>query len=109
MDKICQDFIIISCDHAIYDIATAIKEKYPYAYKNFIFRLGDFHVAEHFMGAIGKLTRGAGIEELLVDANVFLKGTMNKIMSGKDYYLMPAAFSLFDSFLFQLRWKSFEK
>ena len=70
--------------------------------------MGGFHIAQNFLGSIGLFCKDSGLDDLLVDGKAFLRGTMNKIISGKDYYLMNRAFMMFDTFLFQAHWKAFE-
>ena len=61
------------------------------------------------MGAIGFLMRNSGIEEILVLSGVCLRGTANKIMSGKDYYAMLRAHTTVEMAMFKLYWHAFEK
>ena len=59
-----------------------------------IARLGGFHIAENYMGAIGYFMKGSGIEEILSESGVCLSGTANKVISGTDYYKMVRCHSL---------------
>jgi len=70
--------------------------------------MSGFHIAQNFLGAIGYLMRASGIEDLLVEAQVCLRGTADKIMSGKDYYAMLHVHSLEHAVMFQLHWEAFE-
>ena len=38
--------------------------------------------------------QSTGIEDIMVEADVFLRGTANAIISGKDYYAMLRAHTL---------------
>ena len=44
-------------------------------------RLGDFHTLMSYLGAIGKVMKGSGIEELFND--VYAENTVQHIISGK--------------------------
>ena len=86
--KVGQEHAIVTCDQAIYEIALGLRKKNPAKYEHLILRMGGFHIASNFLGAIGYLMRSSGIEDILSQAEICLAGTAKKIMSGKDYYLM---------------------
>ena len=71
-------------------------------------RLGGFHVAVTFMGAVGYLMKGSGIEELLVESSACDKGTAEKVLNGKDYYKMLRFHLLLSDAITGLFWKEFE-
>ena len=52
--------------------------------------------------------RASGIENLLVEAQVCLRGAADKIMSGKDYYAVLHAHGLVHTAMFQLHWEVFK-
>ena len=41
-----------------------------------------------FLGAIGYLTQATEIDDVMVAAEVFIRRTANRVISGKDYYAM---------------------
>ena len=49
-------------------------------------KLGGFHAAVNFMGTVGHLMKGSGIEKLLVESSACNKETADKILNGKHYY-----------------------
>ena len=55
---------------------------------NVILRMGGFHIAQTFFGAIGHLMQGTGIVDIMVEVNARLCGTAAKIISEKEYYAM---------------------
>ena len=59
-----------------------VKKKYPERYASIMVRLGGFHVAVNFMGTVGHLMKGSGIEELLVESSACNKGTADKVLNG---------------------------
>ena len=48
---------------------------------NIVARLGGFHTAMSFLGAIGKLMKGSGLEELI--SEVYAENSVIHVMSGK--------------------------
>ena len=77
-------------------------------YQNVILRLGGFHIAENFQGAIGNFMKGSGIEEVLYTSGVCAKGTINKVLNGKDYYKMIRCHLLVAEVMKRLKWEAFE-
>lgn len=103
-----QTHVVITVDEAIYEIVYGLKTKFPQKYKNVIPRMGGFHICLNFLGAIGRIMSKSGTEDILVDAKIFLRGTVNKIISGgKDYYKMIRAHTLVQSAMFELYWEQF--
>ena len=81
-----QGTTVITGDQPVYEILMNIKKKYPERYGNILMRLGGFHVAVNFMGAVGYLMKGCGIQELLVEGSAYNKGTAEEVLNCKDYY-----------------------
>ena len=79
-----QEFTIITCDQAIYEVVLGLQKKKHQQYAKVILRMGGFHIAQNFLGAIGHLMQSSGIEDITVEADICLRGTANKIISGKD-------------------------
>ena len=99
---------IITCDQAIYDIVKGITKKHPDKYKSLVVRLGGFHIIENFLGAVGYFMKGSGIEDILADSGVCLKGTINKVMAGKVYCKMIRCHSLMCEAMINIMWNAFE-
>ena len=106
--RLNQRSTIVTCDQAIYDIVKGITKKHPIKYKSLVVRLGGFHIIENFLGAVGHFMKGSGIEEILADSEVCLKGTINKVIAGKDYYKMIRCHSLMCEAMINLMWNAFE-
>ena len=51
-------------------------------------------MSQNFLGAIGHLMQATGIEDIMDEADICLRGTANKIISGKDYYTMLRAHTM---------------
>ena len=105
---LCQETTVITGDQPVYQILINIKRNIQ---KNMerVVRLGGFHVAVNFMGAVGCLMKGSGIEELLVESSACKKGTAEKVLNGKDYYKMLRVHLLLSEAITGLLWKEFEQ
>jgi len=71
--------------------------------------MGGFHIAQNFVGAIGHLMQATGIEDIMVEADICLRGTANKIIAGKDYYTMLRAHTVVHAAMFFLYWGAFAR
>lgn len=88
-----QELTIITCHQASYEVVLGFQKKEPQKYAKLILRMRGFHIAQNFLGAIGHLMQATGIEDM-VEADICLCGTANKIISGKDYYAMLLAHTI---------------
>ena len=50
---------------------------------NFIFRLGELHIAFAFLKAFGKYISYSGLDEILVDTEIYDPTTLSQIFNGK--------------------------
>ncbi len=50
--------------------------------------MNGFHIAPTSLGAIGDLMQATGIDDIMVAAEVCIRGRANMIISGRDYYAM---------------------
>ena len=89
------------------EITLGLQKKTPEKYQHVILRMGEFHIANNYLGVIGKLFKSSGIEVIMVDGGIFRTGTMNKIMSCKDYYGMVRCHTLLMSAMLELYWETF--
>ena len=89
--------------------SSVCKKIKPVKYDKVILRMGGFHIAKNFLGAIGHLMQGTGIADIMVEADVCLRGTANKIISWKDYYAMLCAHTMLHAAMFTLHWDAFAK
>lgn len=71
-------------------------------YAKLILCMGSFHIVQNFLEVIGHLMLSTGIEDIMVKADVRLRGTTNKIISGKDYYAMLHAHAMVYAAMFAL-------
>ena len=108
-EELGSEYCILTCDQAIYEIVLGLQTKDPEVYDKLILRMGGFHIAMNFMGAIGNLMRQTGLEDLFTEGGICLPGTANKIMSGKDYYQMLRAHTIIGNVMSTLQWEAFEE
>ena len=76
-----QDMAIFTCDQQLYKIAVQIQWNEPERFNDMIIRLGGMHMFMSFLGSIGSLMKGTGLEQIM--ATVF--GGVKKMLDGKKY------------------------
>ena len=84
VDLICkesgQEFIVFTCDQQLYRITLDIIWNEPERWKNFYPRLGGMHMLMNFIGSIGKLRDGSGLDKLMAKAF----GGVDAMLQGKN-------------------------
>ena len=68
----------------------------------FILCVAGFHVAPTSQGAIGDLMQATGIDDIMVAVEVCIRGTANRIISGKEYYAMLHVHTMVHASLFTI-------
>ena len=59
--------------------------QYPERYKKVVIHFGVFHIQLSYLGAIGKLVKSSGFEEIVYEAELCATGSMEKVINGKHY------------------------
>ena len=79
-----QEYAIITCDQAIYEVVLGLQKKNKEKYANLA------HGWLPYCSELpwSHLMQSTGIEDIMVEADVCLRGTANIIISGKDYYAL---------------------
>ena len=81
LTKAGMDYIILCADMQLFKVATHIKWADPLRWQKLIMIPGDMHLLMSFLGCIGTLMKGSGLEEILVSA---YSGVSN-MLSGKAW------------------------
>ena len=76
--------------HITMDVGAAIKAYHflwnnPKLWSDILIHLGDFHTMMTFFGVIGAYVKGSGFEEIVFPAGLCSSGTINGVISGKQY------------------------
>ena len=108
--NICTSFdqkdVVVSFDLAIYSKAKQIIWKYPDEFPDTLIRLGSFHITLNFLAVLGKRYQSSGIEDVLVESDVYGPGTVTSLMKGKSYNRGVRAHKLTMEALFRLMWQA---
>ncbi|CAG2233318.1 unnamed protein product [Mytilus edulis] len=83
--KADQKFSVQTFDQQLYAIAQQIKWANPLEFPDHIIRLGGFHALSCFIASVGKLWGDGGLTDLFVDSGVYAAGTVDQMLSGKQF------------------------
>ena len=81
-NKAGQNFAVLTCDQQLYKIAVQVQWNEPGRFRNLTIRLGGMHMTMSFIGCIGFLMKGTGLEETM--SCVF--GGVKKMLEGKNIH-----------------------
>ncbi|KAJ8034477.1 hypothetical protein HOLleu_21334 [Holothuria leucospilota] len=109
MTSLGQRDTVITFDLAIYIKAKEIQWRQPEEFANTVIRMGGFHIILNYLSLIGKKYEGSGLEDLLIESDVYGSATVAAIMRGKSYNRSVRAHKLVMEALFRLLWRSFVK
>lgn len=76
---------IVFFDLAVEMKAYAIVWEKSKSFKDAIIRVGGFHLLFSCMGALGKIIRGSGFEDILMESGICASPSIEKEMLGKHY------------------------
>ena len=84
-DEVGQEYTIVTFDLAVAKKAYAIVWQKPEVFGKVIVRMGGFHLLCAYMGALGKIMKCSGFEEILIESEICASGSIEKVMNGKHY------------------------
>ena len=105
--KLGQQTAVITFDEAIYCKAKEIQWKHPVEFKDVVLRMEGFHMAMAFLVCIGKQHEESGLEDMLIESDIYGSNTINHVMKGKSYNRGVRAHKLLREALERVRWKAF--
>ena len=83
--EVGQEYTFVTFDHPVAKKAYHLVWQYPERYEKFVIHLGVFHTMLSYLGAIEKVVRCSGFEEIVFEAGLCATGPMEKILNGKHY------------------------
>ena len=80
-----QEYIFVTFNLAVSKKAYALIWHDAERYKYVVIHLGVFHTVLSYLGALGKLMKGSGFEDIITEAGLCASGSLDKMMNGKHY------------------------
>ena len=84
-----------------------IKWRNPEEFKKVFNRIGGFHRATNFMGIIATIMKGDGLEDILIESNIYGASAVAKMLEGKSYNRGIRAHKVTYEALWRLKLKEF--
>ena len=82
--EVGQEYAIVTFDLAVAKKAYSLVWQTP-SFSKVIVRMGVFHTTCSIFGSIGKLMRGSGLAEIVIESGVCASGSLEKVLAGKHY------------------------
>ena len=99
-----QAYYIQTFDQQLSAIAKQLEWAKQDTFKTHILRLGGFHTMLCFVAAIGKLWGDGGLKDLLIESSVYATGSVEQMMTGKQFNSAVRALPLVYEALSSLSW-----
>ena len=97
---------VVSLDLQLYSKCIQLQAK-DNIYSNFVFRLGELHILFAMLKVIGKNINCSGLDEAMIEANIYGPTTMEQIKGGKHYKRSFEAYLTLYMSLFHVYTKEF--
>ena len=95
-------------DEGVYHIAKELQLLNPNLFQNIFLGLGGFHTEKIVLACLGTYLKESGIEQILVENEIFGPVAVNSVMSGADYALGKRGMSLIAEAMSRLYISAFE-
>jgi hypothetical protein len=89
-----QAYSIQTFDQQLYAIVKQVEWAKQDTFKTHILRLGGFYTMSCFVASIGKLWGDGGLKDLLIESSVYAAGTVEQMMTGKQFNRAVRALTL---------------
>ena len=107
LQQLDQKALLIFCDEGVYCIVVDIYLKCPNEFKMLVPCLGAFHMAKCVQHYTGKYIRGSGLDDALVETQVFGKKVIEQMLNGTHYIRSLRAILTFVDSINRLKWDAF--
>ena len=107
LPAINQPSLPIWCDEQVFDKIVGILLSNSEKFKDLFPYLDPFHMARILQKCAGKLLRGSGLDDLLIECGTFGQGVMETVLNGKHYYRSLAGLLIIEDLIVSIQWKAF--
>ena len=103
VEQLDQEHLPVFYDMEVFRIMIDIYLKCPGRFKKLGPMLGAFHMTKYVQHCIGIYTKGSGLEESLVETNVFGFKLLESVLNGSSYARCSKGFQILGNFLEQTK------
>ena len=105
--QVNQPTLPVWCDEQVFDKVVDILLSNPEKFKHLFPNMGPFHMVRILQKCAGKLLRGSGFDDLLIECGTFGQGVMETVLNGKHYYRALAGLLILEDLILSMQWKAF--
>ena len=109
VSQLNQTALPIFCDEGVFRIVFDIVLSNPKEFDKLISMLGSFHTVKVVEHCIGKYLRGSGVEDALVETDVFGLKAVESMVNGSHYIRSLRSIIILADALNTLKWEAFWK
>lgn len=106
--KVGQEYAIVTFDLAVAKKAYSLVWQYAERFSKVIVRMGVFHTICSIFSTVGKMMKGSGFSEIVIESGICASGSLEKVLSGKHYNRALRVHKLVTEGLERLLMKHFE-
>ena len=107
--QVGQSTIPVWCDEGVFAPAMDIIRHEPESFKDIFLCMGPFHWTKILLRCQGRLLRGSGIDDGLVECDVFGPGVKDSVLNGSHYVRSLTGMLIIEHVIRSLQWRSFWK
>ena len=94
-------------DQPMYDTACEVILTEPEPFKHLVPCMGSFYGERILLKCHGHLLHGSGVDNSLVECQVFGKGVLGNVLNGSHYYRALAGFQIFEDVIMTMMYAAF--
>lgn len=83
--EVGQEYAIVTFDLAVAKKVYALVWQYSEQFSKVIVRMGVFHTICSLFGTVGKMMKGSGFSEIIIESGICASGSLDRVMSGKHF------------------------
>ena len=83
--EVGQEYAIVTFDLAVAKKAYALVWQYSDQFNKVIVRMGVFHTICSLFGTLGKMMKGSGLAEIIIESGICASGSLDRVMNGKHF------------------------
>lgn len=102
-----QDTMPVVCDEGVYQIVVDIVMSEPGTFDDLFPMLGMFHFAKVLLRCAGRYLTGSGMEDALIESEVFGPKTVSAVLSGGHYVRSLKGMLIVSEVIDSLMWSAF--
>ncbi len=102
-----QTSMMVWCDEGVFAVAADIYLHEIEKFKDLVICLGPFHWTRVLLRCQGKLLRGSGSDDALIECGIFGPGVIESVLNGSHYYRALTGMLILEDLIRSFQWQTF--